>query len=118
MSTLRSLQSSLFRAQCELVFQMVEQQSSLGITHQELGWMPRPLVQLLPVKTQTFEWRGLLKRVRVFDPVQAQVLLRLLDFPDFPMYLKQYGYEQSKQEFLSRLSLHVQSEQAKLMSLF
>lgn len=118
MTTLQTHQSNLFQAQCELLFSCIEQQSSLGISVQEIQWMPKALAAMLPVKTQTFEWRGLIKLVRVFDPAQAQAVLLVLGFEDFPAYLVQHGYNQAKQEFIQRLQLHVQSEQAKLMSLF
>lgn len=118
MQTLLNLQNELFQAQCSVVFSMIESQQALGISNQELRWMPRALVLMLPVKSQTFEWRGLLKLVRVFDTDKAKEVLAQLGFDDFPAYLTQHGYRATKQEFIERLGLHVQSEQAKLNSLF
>lgn len=118
MSKLRQVQAELLHTQCAEVFSMLEQQSNKGLTVQDMQWMPQSLVQLLPLRTCTALCQGRLELVRVFDMPKAGALLELLEFPDFPRTLREMGYNAAKVEFIERLKLHVQSEQAKLISLY
>lgn len=118
MNKLRQVQAELLHTQCAEVFSMIEQQSNKGLTVQDMQWMPAPLVELLPLRMCSALCGGKLELVRVFDMPKAGALLELLEFPDFPRTLKELGYNAAKVEFIERLKLHVQSEQAKLISLF
>lgn len=120
-SELNKAQADLLRAQCVAVFSMYELQSNAGINLGHIMRMPESLARALPVRCIQVKHDGCLKILRVFDSEKAGQLLRLLDFQnyqEFLQYLEQYGYEQCREEFIRRLTLYIQSEQAKQLSLF
>lgn len=121
LTALNKAQADLLRAQCAIVFSMYELQSNAGINLGHIIAMPESLVRALPVKHMQVKHGGCLKIIRVFDSEKAEQLLKLLDFQnyqEFLQYLEQHGYEQCREEFIRRLTLYIQSEQAKQISLF